>query len=110
MLWLLGLTILSAEKSSLKISDQECLRARYGHIPGGTMHSRKVLGKRLLQKSEKQTGRTRKETLAILRKKYPELNITHIDFIIRNCYGYYRFERDYFDPLTLERISRGEKR
>jgi len=101
---------LYAGESSLKIRHTECLKAKYAHTLGGTLHSRAVLKKKLLQKSETQLPHTREEALTILRKRYPSLKIAELDFIIRNCHGLYRAKSGrktyYFDPVTLTIIKR----
>ena len=99
-------------RSSMEISMQECMKARHGYAPGGTLHARKVLQKRLAKKMEATLPGSRKESIVKLREKYPHLKIEKLEFLIRNCKGYYRFKegkRDiYVDPLTLE-IVKGKR-
>jgi hypothetical protein len=89
----------------MAISSQECLKARYGHVVGGTLHSKRVLKSRLLRKQEKSLPHTREEALKILKSNYPELEIEEISFVIRNCHGYYKSKKEFFDPNSLTIIK-----
>jgi hypothetical protein len=103
------ISALSSDVSSMQISHQECLKAKYGHTLGGTLHSRKVLKNRLLRKNEAALPLSREESLKKLQKRYPALNIRQITFVIKNCAAYYRAKCGkkicYFDPVTLQILS-----
>ncbi len=105
-----SLFLCAEEVSTLKIPPKECMKAKYAHTLGGTIHSQKLLKKRLLQKIESSLPHSNKEALKLLQQKYPHLHINRIDLILRNCKGYYYSNNSgkpyYFDPLTLTIIKR----
>ncbi len=99
-----------AEHSTLKIPQQACLKAQYGHVVGGTLHSRTVLQKRLYERTVEKLPHSQQEALTVLRQRYPSLEIKDIKFVIRQCEGFYladNGERRYlFDPIQLTLIKK----
>ncbi len=116
LLLLLSIVTLSlfADDSSMQISPRECLKARYSNTFGGTMLSRSRMHNKLEKKSEAQLPHTAEEALKKIQSTYKTLQIKKIEFIIRNCKGYYLGRSQnahyYFDPITLKLIqNRGRK-
>ena len=91
--------------SSLKLSQKECLGVRYGHVINGTLHSRKTLLRRFERRTQAMLPQSQAEALTILQKRYPELNIREITFIIKHCEGFYQSQNGrkvyLFDPIKL---------
>ncbi len=102
-------TTLFAMISSVKIPHEECMKSKYGHTIGGTLHSRQLLQKRILQKIELALPYKREEALQKLQKTYPNMDIGKITFIMKNCYGFYKSEirgkSYYFDPKKLTLLT-----
>ncbi len=102
--FMLFISTLFAEQ---KIPLQECLHAKYGHTLGGTMHSKTILAKKLLDKVRKTLPFSDEKALIMIQEKYPDLAITSNRLIIRNCKAIYQGnskDRDYFfhaDTLDL---------
>jgi len=113
---LLSIVTLSlfADDSTMQIAPRECLKARYSNTFGGTMHSRARMQNKLEKKSEASLPHTTEEALKKIQNSYSTLQIKKIEFIIRNCKGYYlgrsKNAHYYFDPITLKLIkNRGRK-
>ncbi|GEM_PF-4885176 len=100
----------TTENSSVEIPVKECMKIRYAHTLGGTLHSRKTLNKRAVTKLEASLPHTREEAQKLLQQKYPHLHIDRISLIIRKCKGYYLYKKgkkEYlFDPKTLTLINK----
>ncbi len=115
-LLLLSIVTLSlvANDSSMQIAPRECIKMRYSNTLGATMLSRAKMKKQLEKKSEASLPHTTEEALKKIQNSYKALQIKKIEFIIRNCKGYYlgrsKNAHYYFDPITLKLIkNRGSK-
>ncbi len=106
---ILTTTTLLAITSSVKIPYEQCMKSKYGHTLGGTLHSKQLQKKRILRQREETLTYKREEALKKLQKAYPRLNIEKITFVIKNCYGFYKSEINekiyYFDPNKLTLIT-----
>ncbi len=106
---LLSSFLFSCERSSVQVPVSKCLKAKYGHTVGGTLHAKRVQKKRLINKMKKDLPYSNQEALRLLQKRYSSLRLKEIEFVIVNCQGYYKtsFKGSsiYFDPKTLKRLK-----
>ncbi len=103
---LLGSTLYAEQTISVK----ECLQTKYGHTLGGTIHSKKIIEKKLLDKIRLSLPHDDKEALIMIAQKYPDLAITKNRLIVRNCKAIYQgISKDnsyFFDAHTLDLIHK----
>ncbi len=72
-----------AMESSINISHNECLKYRYGHTIGGTMHSRLVQKRKL----KKMATYSEKEAFDLLAKIY---SLESLNLFVKNCNVYFK--------------------
>lgn len=101
-----------AINSTLKIPYSECSKYPYAHVIGGTMHSRFVAKKRLMQKAETLTAYSSKEAFKQLKKQYPALELEHIKLAVKSCRVYFKASSKkniyYFDAGNLALLQTKE--
>ena len=108
--FVLFISLFSALYSEQTIPIKECLHIKYAHTLGGTMHSKTVLSKKLLNKIHKTLPYSDDEVLIMIQNKYPELAIKSNKLIIQNCkvryQGITQNKKYFFDVDTLDLINK----
>ena len=104
-------SMLFAEIESQNIPIMDCLKSKYGHTLGGTMHSRKVLKTQLLKDIKEALPHDKASALKRIQNLYPDVCENRL--IIRNCKAYYQSKSEkkvyLFDPFTFKLISIKER-
>ncbi len=106
-LFMLLSSLLSA-KSGLSV--QECLKIKYAHTLGGTMHSKHKQRQNLLKKIEKTLPFTKEQALKKIQKEHPRLHVLALKLHIQNCKVRYIATTNasvlFFDAHTLQQITK----
>lgn len=102
-------TLFAQIQDSQKIPLQECLKAKYGHTLGGTLHSKSILAQKLINKVRKSLPLSDEKALIMIQEKHPHLAIKTTTLIIKNCKALYKgSSKDssyFFHPETFSMLN-----
>jgi len=106
-------TLFAQIQDSQNIPLQECLKAKYGHTLGGTLHSKSALVQKLLNKVRQTLPLSDEKALNKIQAEHPNLDIQRNTLIIRSCKAMYKsVSQDklyFFHPKTLHLLNTKER-